>query len=176
MNAKQLIQYIRASIPDGAKWITVDSLRRLLVVAEPVADLLHTAGLEQAKLQQASDLAAYGGRLEVLKSAIETAKVLMQSLILINGGSAVALLAFIGHLTSAGKPVSSFATPLAYFVVGVGSAALFAGSVTLGQKLYADGWKKSGNATVPFSVVFALGSIAAFGLGSYGGYTVFAKM
>jgi hypothetical protein len=180
MNAKQLIAVIRAKIPAGANSITVPSLERLLVEMEPLADAQDTLGIEHAKLQHASDLAAYSGRLEVFKSAVEMAKVLIQSLILINGGSAVALLAFIGHLASGPQPpvapASAFATPLALFVIGVGAAALFAGFVTLGQKFYADGWKKSGNATVPVSVICALSSIAAFAAGSFLAHSVFARL
>jgi hypothetical protein len=66
------------------------------------------------------------------------AKMTVTSLILINGGSAVALLAFIGHLASAGNPatpISSFANPLLYFVIGLFAAAFFGGLVLLTQKL-----------------------------------------
>jgi hypothetical protein len=116
---------------------------------------------------------------ELFKSIIETAKVLIQSLILINGGSAVALLAFIGHLatsTTAKASISSFADPLLFFVIGTGTAALFAGFVCLGQKLYGEKWPRCANVAVGVSVLFALSSIAAFGVGSFFGYKVFSGL
>ena len=93
--------------------------------------------------------------LELLKSVITTATVAIRSLILINGGAAVALLTFIGHLATtenhgaasienhgqaidAGAAIHAFACPLACFVAGVLAAALFAAFVAAGQKLYAE--------------------------------------
>ena len=101
---------------------------------------------EHARLQHASNLAQYEASnataLELLKSVVTTAGVAIKSLILINGGAAVALLAFIGHLatsgTNTGAPVHAFAVPLLWFVIGVWTAALFAGFVAAAQKLYAE--------------------------------------
>ena len=107
------------------------------------------------------------------------AKVTITSLILINGGSAVALLAFIGQLATAEQPhipIGSFAAPLAAFVLGVGTAAFFGAFILLTQKLYAQGWKKCAILSSWVSAVIGLSSFAAFGAGSYFGYRVFAGM
>lgn len=186
MNAKQVVEVIRAKIGQiktpSAQSVTIASLEALLAAIEPDLDIAGGASsfaIEHMKLQHASDLAKYAADVEVFKSVIDTAKVLIQSLILINGGSAVALLAFIGHLTTAPQPaapISSFADPLRYFVIGVGTAALFAGSLCLGQKLYAEKWNRFGNATVSISLLLALSSIAAFAIGSWCTYVVFAGM
>jgi hypothetical protein len=134
-------------------------------------------------LQQASDLAGFAAQsaasVELFKSVIETAKVAIQSLIWINGGAAVALLAFIGHLATISNPsvkIGSFAFPLLCFVFGVWSAALFARFVSLAQKLYSEGWPSCGKTSVVVGVVFGLSSVAAFGVGSFWGYEVFARM
>jgi hypothetical protein len=182
MNAKNLMDIIRGAVArakaNGISDITVESLEALLAGVEPHLDTVSPA-IEFAKLEQASDLAKYTADVEVGKSVIDTAKTLIRSLILINGGSAVALLAFIGHLASIPQGqllIASFAVPLGWFVIGVGTAALFAGSLCLGQKFYAQQWKRSGNATVPISALLALASITAFAMGSYRGYTEFAAM
>jgi hypothetical protein len=65
----------------------------------------------------ASDLAGYAAQtaadLELFKSVISTANIAIKSLININGGAAVELLAFVGHLLSTrGKQlVHGFALP-----------------------------------------------------------------
>jgi hypothetical protein len=65
----------------------------------------------------ASDLAGYAAQiaanLELFKSVISTANIAIKSLITINGGAAVALLAFVGHLLSTGgkQLVRGFALP-----------------------------------------------------------------
>jgi len=165
--------------------VTIASLENLLLAAEKQLEdgSLTAAAMEHIKLQHASDLATYAAQsassLELFKSVIETATVTVTSLILINGGSAVALLAFIGHLASAEKPripISSFAEPLLYFVIGVGSAALFGGFILLTQKLYSERWPLCGHIASWISVLIGLSSFAAFGAGSYFGYRVFAGM
>ncbi len=186
MNAKQVVALIRSRIaeivgdgPAEETSITVASLRRVLDTLEPVLDTDTAMRIEHAKLQHASDLAKYAADVEVGKSVIDTAKTLIRSLILINGGSAVALLAFIGHLATRPQGpllIGSFAVPLGCFVVGVGTAVLFAGFLCLGQKFHAEKWTRSGNATVPLSVLLALTSITAFMIGGYQAYIVFAKI
>jgi hypothetical protein len=87
----------------GSTAVTISSLEFLLSEAErhltTTAAINPTVVLENAKMQHASDLAEYSARsaagLELFKSVIETAKVAIQSLIWINGGAAVAILAFI---------------------------------------------------------------------------------
>ena len=104
---------------------------------------------------------------------------MIRALILINGGSAVALLAFIGHLASIPQGpllIASFAVPLGWFVIGLLAAALLAGSLCLGQKFFAESWNKTGRALVFVSVSFASVSIVSFAIGSYRAYIEFAAI
>jgi hypothetical protein len=186
MNATDLIQVIRSQLEqiksDGGTSVTIASLEALLSTAEHLPDAgALTVGIELAKLQQASDLAEYSAKsasaLELFKSVIEAAKMTVTSLILINGGSAVTLLAFIGHLASAENPpilIASFAKPLLCFVIGVFAAAFFGGLILLTQKLYSEHWRRCGHVASWISVFIGLSSFAAFGIGSYFGYKVFA--
>jgi hypothetical protein len=124
---------------------------------------------------------------------IATATLTIKSLILINGGAAVALLAFIGHLATAntaetGTPtVHAFAAPLLWFVTGVWTAALFGGFVAAAQKLYTHemyaneekskrAWKFWANGFVAVSVVLGVCSLSAFATGSWSSYCVFSTM
>jgi hypothetical protein len=63
--------------------------------------------------------------LELLRSLVSTAGAATKASLLINGGSAVALLAFIGHLVTTGKTaqIPAFAFPLGSFAAGVFFAA-----------------------------------------------------
>jgi hypothetical protein len=182
MNAKNLMDIIRGAVArakaNGISDITIESLEALLAGVEPHLDTVSPA-IEFAKLQQASDLAKYAADVEVGKSVIDTAKTLIRSLILINGGSAVALLAFIGHLASIPQGtllIASFAVPLGWFVIGLLAAVLFAGSLCLGQKFFAESWDRAGRATVFVSAALALTSIIAFAIGSYRAYLEFAAI
>ena len=211
MDAKQLIALIRGIIAkfraDHIQSVTVTNLAALLDdienhISQPpqqpipasVSEEATRFAIEHAKLQQASDLAGYEARAasarDLFKSVITTAKVTINALILINGGAAVALLAFIGHLATAesrGPAVHAFAAPLAWFVIGLGAAALFAGSVAGGQKLFAEEMyaapeskkkrlKQFGNASVVVSIFFGLCSLSAFAVGNWFAYCVFSRM
>jgi hypothetical protein len=215
MNVTQLIALIRSEIARlrsvNEESVTIASLETLLATvenqlaqqsAEPTA-----AGSaiehEHARLQNASKQAQFEARermrAELFKSVITSAEVLIRSLILINGGAAVALLAFIGHLASTKNDVAAiidpsaaihaFACPLLCFVFGVLGAALFAGFVAAAQKLYAEEFnqrtidaqrgqrlKRRADACVWFIILFALCSVVAFATGSCLAYLVFATM
>jgi hypothetical protein len=218
MNVTQLIALIRSNIArlrsENAELVTIASLETLLATVENhvaqqpddpmVAIAIENAKLqhEHAKLQHASNLAQYEARnasaRELFKSVITTAGVAIKSLILINGGAAVALLAFIGHLATSetnqhAAPVHAFAFPLLWFVIGVWTAALFAGFVAAAQKLYSEAYDRAvkndaqaaqrgrrlqrcANACVVVVIVCGLCSLAAFARGSYLAYVAFATM
>jgi hypothetical protein len=190
MNAKELIELIRLQVEriktDGGTLVTIASLEDLLSAAENAAEdggFAAAAAIKHADLLHQSNLATYNAQAasgrELFKSVIEMAKIAVNSLILINGSSAVALLAFIGHLASANNPripISSFAIPLLYSVIGLFAAAFFGSLLLLTQKLYAERWPRCATLASWISVFVGLGSLAAFGLGSYFGYNVFAAM
>jgi hypothetical protein len=84
--------------------------------------------------------------LEVFKAVFAMTKLAINSLILINGGAVVALLALIGHIVSTpGKheAIPSFARPLFLFVFGVWAAVCLAAFVALSQKLHAEALKRA---------------------------------
>lgn len=105
---------------------------------KPVDPMVARAGamwaIESEKLQYPAR-AAIG--LELFKSANETGFAAIKASLFVNGGSAVAVLALIGHLASvAGTAVSieSFAMPLAIFVAGVWCSAVAYGVTYLAAR------------------------------------------
>lgn len=79
----------------------------------------------------------HASQLEMFKSVISPGQNAMRSSFLMNGGAAVALLAFIGHLAAI-KPqsVALFAAVLMPFVLGVLAMTMTSGFTYLSQWLY----------------------------------------
>jgi hypothetical protein len=195
MNAAMVIAVLRGKIREakenGATANTGITLHSLETLVEAIAsDVAKNPSLEvtsvvveQAKLNQASDLAGYAARaqaqLELSKSVITTAQAAVKSVLLVNGGSAVALLAFIGHLATSGNRtdvVSKLALPLLIFALGVGAAAVTAACVALTQKSYVGGWKRTGLLFVTLSITVGITALACFFVGSAVAYPIFRNI
>ncbi len=106
-----------------------------------------TQWIEEVKHVNASNLEGIkfhqAGQLEVFRGAIRFAEIALKSAVLINGGAAVAFLAFIGTLWTgtAENPESimKLSGPLMMFVWGVFLGALSSGLAYLTQICYAEG-------------------------------------
>jgi hypothetical protein len=80
-------------------------------------------------------------RVENVRTLIALGQSALKSAILINGGAAVALLAFLGHLVTQERPDVSlipFATSLRLFVIGVLCASIACGTTYLSQYAYSN--------------------------------------
>jgi hypothetical protein len=78
--------------------------------------------------------------LEMFKSVLDTGKTALTTSILVNGGAAVSLLAFIANVVGKANEainVAAVAGALMWFVAGVLLAALATGTTYLSQSLYA---------------------------------------
>lgn len=136
--------------------------------------------IEQWKLAHELRLAQYAAEaesnLENFRSVILAGQGALKSLMLINGGASVALLAFIGNLLSKDEHytlANSIAISLIFFVVGVlcgGAAAAF---TYLSQLLYVEGNNKVGRIAHLISVATGLGALILFGLGAFTTYDAF---
>jgi hypothetical protein len=62
------------------------------------------------------------------KAAVDSGGQALKAIFLVNGGSCVAILAFIGTLATKYRPISGFALPLIVFALGAGFAILSIGS------------------------------------------------
>lgn len=128
------------------------------------------AWVEQQKGIQAS-------RIEMFKSVIMSGQNALKTSFLLNGGAAVALLAFIGKLTDSSKTlIPQFALPLTIFVAGVLTISMTSGFTYLSQWFYAGNkpWKiKTGLVLNIVSIVLGLSSYAIFIWGMCKSYSVF---
>jgi hypothetical protein len=115
---------------------------------------------------------------ELFKSVITSGQAALKSAILVNGGGAVALLAFIGNIWSkntGAAAVQALTCSIALFSFGVLGAAVATSFTYLTQLSYGHNWKKT---AVTFHVASVLAVIVAyvlFGCGAYEAYIAFAR-
>jgi hypothetical protein len=114
--------------------------------------------------------------LEQFTSVIAVGQAALKSMFLINGGAAVAVLAFAGHLaTSTGaKAVQTLALPLVCFVFGLILVTIASGLTYLAQRAYATRRRDLGarlNATI---IAIGLFSVATFTACSWFAYAAIA--
>jgi hypothetical protein len=101
-----------------------DELRRLIL------QQAHEMGLENVRAALTEYQVDTQRSFEMFRAGTTTGAETIKAAILINGGAAVAVLAFIGHLVAIHAPsaaVMNFAWPLALFVIGVLASALASG-------------------------------------------------
>ncbi|MHB1092334.1 hypothetical protein [Thiobacillus sp.] len=112
--------------------------------------------------------------LEMLRATITTGQSALKSALLINGGAAVALLAFLGSVWSSdkiGEVPSEINPALLLYVFGVLSAAVAAGATYLSQAGYGNEFGKAsryvGYIGHVLAVLGVLGSYVLFGRASW---------
>lgn len=116
-------------------------------------------------------------QLEMFRTVIAAGQSAIKSSFLLNGGSAVALLAFIGHLAQF-KPtaVPKFAECMLPFTLGVLAIAVTSGFTYLSQWLYASpkaGARRTGFAFNMFCIALGVTSYGLFSWGLYATLTAF---
>lgn len=168
---------------DGVESVAVAALIDLLSKTEPDMRIeeLSAAQLEHYKAQLAvwvekqkeqSSLTVEG-----FKSVITAGQNALRAAILVNGGAAVAILAYIGKLSvEAEGQVSHFALPLLLFVVGTLTVAVGSGVTYLSQWFYFGGvpWKeKVGFWLNLVAIGLGLTSYGLFGAGTWSAYVAF---
>ena len=131
---------------------------------------------ERWKMEHQSQLAQYNAesarRVEMFKSVITAGQSALKSAILINGGAAVAILAFVGSIwekSIALCTVIYLLVAMGLFTVGVLLGAVASGLTYLAQRAYAQEREKGGNrlnvaiisCVVVAYVLFLVGSLVA---------------
>jgi hypothetical protein len=186
MSPKELIEIIRRDVTDtkekGLSSIPVENLFAYLDELEKnsshPANQLMPEDLERYK----AELAIWqADRTELFKSVILTGQNALKSAILINGGAAVALLAFIGHVwkLDGSLLLKSLAGALVCFVIGVLLDAMSAGLTYVTQWFYASAVDlpgKSFKAAVTFHVLAVLLVLASYGTFTYGTFLVYRAL
>jgi len=131
------------------------------------------------------------------KAAIDNATETLKAIVLINGGSCVAILTFIGTLATKDKVPIVLATPLIWFAVGLVMAVIASGlgyftnlfigytSKNMTQEYErpflrdndkSKRYRHWGEWTRWIAVIAALGSIVAFSSGLYTAYSAFQHL
>ena len=155
------------------------------IINDPQSQLsekqLHELTLKQLEINnekwkvQTESRTAFG--IELFRAVIEAGQTAIKSLILMNGGAAIALLAFLGNLLS--RPpnvgdtvlIAKINTAMLIFLGGVALAGMTSAIRYISQALYADiDIPHRGDLARNIAVLLAFGSIGAF---LWGGYTAY---
>lgn len=140
-----------------------------------------TMSSEQASRQLEIWKTKIGVGSEMLKATIEAGQTALKSAIIINGGAAVSMLAFVGNAITKSdlRPGSPLLThtgvALFIFMIGTGLAGTSTAIRYLSQHCYQDAsydnasplWRLWGNRFAVASVVLGVGSFASFFAGGY---------
>lgn len=191
MSVQQLIEAHRTALKEAeASGLTTIQTSTLHSIFDDVEKQLtttpsqpHPLELEKFRSDLASSLAyqehVHSWNLEGFKQVIALGQSTLKSIMLINGGAAVALLAFLGNLINRSGPSSNvvaFADSMRMFVIGVFLAAV-AYATTYFSQLFYDGEKKWQQRTgLAFHVITSLigaSSLAAFLWGAHVAYSGF---
>lgn len=136
----------------------------------------------KAHLQSNVEIEKYNhsADLEMFKSVIQSGQNALRAIVLLNGGAAVALLAFIGKLTEVNRlSIPLFALPLTIFVAGAFLATISSGLTYLTQVLYSEEGKLRTRAGVSMqfgSILLSLAALYLFGHGAYRAYGAFIAL
>ena len=173
----------------GASQVPVENLERFTAELERTASAspegvsAGDASMEEYKAK----LAALGNslqqqhesNLEMFRTVITTGQSALKSALLINGGAAIALLAFVGHVwgnANAAHYLPSLIHGLLLFVWGVLSAACAAGATYLSQAGYGGAfgaWStKVAYTAHGLAIVCVVGAYVLFGLAAWQTFAV----
>lgn len=128
-----------------------------------------TDWLEERKRQ-------HEGQLEMIRNVVTSGQAAMRTTLLINGGAAVALLAFVGHLVElpeSAVKISDIARAMSLFVGGVLSGAVAIAITYLNNLAASQEMVRTANVLNWFAIVSGLASLGLF---CFGGYMAFEAL
>ncbi|MBI4619198.1 MAG: hypothetical protein HY739_03385 [Desulfobacterales bacterium] len=188
MNPKEIIETIKADInsakEQGASAIETERLIKYLdalsnQVNEAGKNLDRNAELERIRAHYANQLAHYNWLkeqdIELFKSVITSGQNTLRASMLLHGGAAVALLAFIGHLVvnpNTKTLVSQFAPIMTCFLIGVLTVVVCHGITYLTQYCYHHQRNILGHVLNISSSVLSVFGYGLFGYACYLSYQV----
>jgi hypothetical protein len=141
----------------------LESLKKNASMSIEMSKLQHESNLEWYKAQRQCEIENYKAQVlseaEMFKSVIQAGQSALKTSFLINGGAAVALLAFIGNIwTKMQGPavVNALISSLISFGGGVLLGAIATGITYLTQAFYGKKWVKSGNVMNICSIIIVV--------------------
>jgi len=186
MNAKQFAEEMKKTIAElKAKGVEAIKCENIIAYLEEVMkspeDEPRPIDVEKYKadLQRWIDASRYEheSNLEMFRSVIASGQGAIKSSFLLNGGAAVALLAFIAHLAQFDKAnVPTFGACLVYFALGALAIVITSGFTYLCQWFYASdrAWgQKVGFGLNVACILLGIGSYGIFAWGLFATYSTF---
>jgi hypothetical protein len=177
--AKQLKEIIKGVQAKGTAAIYCDALISYLEEVEKSQDPeLTPVELEQFKADLQNWINQndfqHQSKLEMFRSVITAGQSAIKSSFLLNGGAAVALLAFIGHLASIDKAnVAIFAPSLLPFAYGVLAIAITSGFTYLSQWLYASEYQPARKTGFVFNIICIILGLSSYGFFLWGLFSTY---
>lgn len=182
VEAKDIVARIRADVgallEGGREFVHIPTLLQYLSDLEHQAPGISQATELQHKSQLAYHRAVHESQLEMFKSVLESGQTAVNTAILVSGGGTVALLAFIGNLSTKTPmaPVPhALIVALVLFAIGVLCGAMAAGARYLSQFCYGKFWMRSAIGFHISCVVLVIATYALFGAGVVAAYHGFIK-
>jgi hypothetical protein len=197
MKAGEAIDDLQKALDDliakNEKTVSIDALKNYLSLLRKDAEnsneidrIQHEKVQSQFVDASQRNIAAYNAKisisLEMFKSVILAGQTALKSSMIINGGAAAALLAFIGHALSSPSfdtPIKGIVFSLFIFCAGVLVSAIAAGTTYFSQALYNNEKPiliKIGSFVNFITISLVLSSYALFGYASYVAYKVFSQV
>lgn len=183
MNPKDIIKNIKADVAAAKdKGATAIEIEKLIDYLDALSNEVNGAGgnigteaeLERIRAHYAGHLAHYNWLkdqdIELFKSVITSGQNTLRASMLLHGGAAVALLAFIGHLVvnpSTRELVGQFAPIMTCFLIGVLNVVICHGTTYVGQYCYHHKKNTLGHI---FNITSSVLSIFGYGLFAYACY------
>ncbi|EMF5054508.1 MULTISPECIES: hypothetical protein [Serratia] len=183
-----IIEDVQSVQKDGTESIDVQKLLEYLQdlkreeLQSKEESLERLKATNQAHIEHMKLIAS--ANLESFRSVISTGANASKSCMLVNGGAAIALLAFVGNIWSkdtAAAAVTELAYGVLFFCFGVLCAAVCTGITYLAQYCYSNvdigndndeksGWKIAGGGFNIVAILSAIASLILFGYGCYSAY------
>ena len=120
--------------------------------------------------------------LESVRATISAGQNALRSAFVMNGGAAVAILAFVGHLAAVNPGhIADFSKSMLWFVAGVGAISIASGTTYLSQWFYSD-WEqrlwamRAGLGINVISIILGLASYGLFIKGALVAYDAFLRI
>lgn len=187
MDAKAFAEELKTSINEvksqGHETVNCDNLIKYIdMVVEAASNDNKTeenTEVLKARLQLSLEEHKYNlsANLEMFKSIIQSGQNAIKTMLLLNGGAAIALLAFIGKLSdNNSSAIPDFAYSIAAFVIGALAIGVTSCLTYLSQIAFDSDVKwhrKVGTTLQATCVALGLTSISAFAFGTYKTYQAF---
>lgn len=160
----------------------LDALKTDVTISSEASERKFESDLALFHAEHERNLAHYSAQqalnVEMLRSVITYGQEALKAAILINGGAAVAVLAFIGNIWTKGiaaAAVGSITESLVLFAFGVLAATVGTAGSYFCQYFYTEDAQRRALCFHVLTVVVVVVSYILFGLGAYEAYTAFAE-